>query len=153
MEKRSLICDEMYKNLLRIVFSICLCFLVGHSFAYASLAIIAPNVQVIFTGEQVLQSKFQLAPDFVEANQIQTLSLYEIIGNRNAVAIEIQETEDETRHDNYPTSLKKVKNTYFKNFILLENSVLKVSFRAFTRSLSLFSESFRLHLLIQVFTI
>lgn len=153
MEKRSLICAEMYKNLLRIVFSICLSFLVGHSFACTSLAIIAPNAQVLFTGEQVLQSKFQLASNFVEANQIQNLSLYEIIGNRNGVAIEIQETEDETRHDNYPTSLKKVQNTYFKNFILLKNSILKVSFRAFTRSLSLFSESFRLHLLIQVFTI
>jgi len=153
LKKRSLLCTEMYKYLLRIILSICLLPLAGYSFANPSVEVVAPNTQALFTGEQALPSKLQLALEFGEGNQIQTSSLHEIAGNPKAIVVERQETEDETRHDNYFISLKKVQNTYFKNFILLENFVLKVSFREFTKSLFLFPEPSRLHILIQVFNI
>jgi hypothetical protein len=143
----------MYKYLLRIILSFCILPLVGYSFANPSVEVVASNTQVLFNGEQAQASKLQLAPGLDQVDQIQTSTLHEIEGNSKAIVIERQETEDETRHDNYFISLKKVQNTYFKNFILLENFVLKVSFREFAKSLFLFSESFRLHLLLQVFNI
>lgn len=153
MKKRNLLCTEMYKYLLRIILSFCLLPLVGYSFANPSVEVVAPNTQVLFTGEQALPSKLRLAPEFGESNQIQTSAPFEIQGNSKAIVVERQETEDETRHDNFFISLKKAQNTYFKNFILLENFVLKVSFREYSKSLFLFSESFRLHIFIQEFNI
>jgi hypothetical protein len=143
----------MYKYLLRIILLFCLVPSAGYSFANPSVEVLAPNTQVLFNGEQAQASKIQVAPGSGEVDQIQTSTLHEIEGNSKAIVVERQETEDETRHDNYFISLKKVQNTYFKNFILLENFVLKISFREFAKSLLLFSESFRLHLLIQVFNI
>jgi hypothetical protein len=148
-----LLCTEMYKYLLRIILLFCLVPLAGYSYANPSTEVVAPNTQVLFNGEQAQTSKLQLAPGLGEVDQIQTSTLHEIEGNSKAIVIERQETEDETRHDNYFISLKKVQNTYFKNFILLENFVLKVSFREFSKSLFLFSESSRIHILIQVFNI
>ncbi|MFT4856637.1 MAG: hypothetical protein ACI8YP_002152 [Algoriphagus sp.] len=153
MKKRNLLCTEMYKYILRIILSFCLLPLVGYSLANPSVAVVAPNTQVLFSGEQAQESKLQSAPEFDETNQIQTSAPYVIEGNSKAILVERQETEEETRHDNYSISLNKVQNTYFKNFILLENFVLKVNFREFAKSLFLFSEPFRLHLLIQVFNI
>jgi len=143
----------MYKYLLHIFLLFCLLPLAGYSYANPIVEVVAPNTQVLFNGEQAQASILQVAPGLGGVDQIQTSTLHEIEGNSKAIVIERQETEDETRHDYYFISLKKAQNTYFKNFILLGNFVLKVSFREFSKSLFLFSESFRLHILIQVFNI
>jgi len=143
----------MYKFLLCVLFSLCLLPLEGYSLALPSVEEETPITNILFSGEQTPSAKLRVSLEFGEANQIQTSNFYESGANSKVIAVERQETEEDTRHYVYFISLKKIQNAYFKNFILLANFVLKVRFREFSKSLFLFSESFRLHLFLKVFIV